>query len=245
MYTDEKVLIGLSGGINSMAVLCWLKETGEQPRELHLFYSHMQEHSPDTFRFVADGIRFARKHFSCVVAQIERHSVLAYFNRHKMIPHPARSTCSYWLKIKPMEDYCQRHDIKIDLVGFVKHEHRRIARMELHQGGDNRPKKSFPIAAFDDEWCFSIVERNIGWYPAIYHIKENGKRVFRHNNCLPCKNMSIGDLLKVAKYYPTYMERANELSNNLKAYWGRSAQAYYTQFGREDYEAAPCQHCIF
>lgn len=245
MYTDEKVLIGLSGGINSMAVLCWLKERGDIPSELHLFYSHMKEHSCDTFRFVADGIRFARKHFPNVIAKIDRHSVLAYFEKHKMIPHPARSTCSYWLKIKPMEDYCRDKGITIDLVGFVRHELRRINRMEKTKDSYRNLDKQFPIASFDDDWCFTIVKRNIGWYPSIYDIKENDKRVFKHNNCLPCKNMSTADLLAVVKYYPDHMTKADELSRRLQAYWGRNAQDYYTIFGREDYEAVPCQHCTF
>jgi tRNA(Ile)-lysidine synthase TilS/MesJ len=60
---DEKVLIGLSAGINSMAILCYMKEQGIQPKELHLFYAHFREHSPDSARFVIDGIRFAKKHF--------------------------------------------------------------------------------------------------------------------------------------------------------------------------------------
>lgn len=32
-----------------------------------------------------------------------------------------------------------------------------------------------------------------GGINSIYDIKENGKRVFTHNNCLPCKNMSASN----------------------------------------------------
>ena len=42
----QKILVGLSGGINSAAVLCHLKESGIMPSELHLFYVHFKEHSP-------------------------------------------------------------------------------------------------------------------------------------------------------------------------------------------------------
>ena len=47
-------MIGLSGGINSMAVLCWLGElpTHKHPDELHLFYADFKEHSEDTIQFV-------------------------------------------------------------------------------------------------------------------------------------------------------------------------------------------------
>ena len=48
--SNEKVLIGLSGGINSMAVLCQLVESGVKPKELHLFYCHFEEHSPEIGR---------------------------------------------------------------------------------------------------------------------------------------------------------------------------------------------------
>lgn len=49
-FKGEKIMIGLSGGINSMAVLCWLGELPEanRPDELHLFYADFKEHSPDT-----------------------------------------------------------------------------------------------------------------------------------------------------------------------------------------------------
>lgn len=60
---NKKVLIGISAGINSAAILCHLKESGIIPSELHLFYAHFIEHSPDSFQFVADLVRFARKHF--------------------------------------------------------------------------------------------------------------------------------------------------------------------------------------
>jgi tRNA(Ile)-lysidine synthase TilS/MesJ len=86
--SNEKVLIGLSGGINSMAVLCQLVESGVKPKELHLFYAHFEEHSPDTFKFVRAGIEFARKHFDNVKVKITRNSVLRYFESQKMIPHP-------------------------------------------------------------------------------------------------------------------------------------------------------------
>src|SRR5579872_1305795 len=95
---NEKIMIGLSGGINSMAVLTWLHEQEEKPKELHLFYAHFVEHSPDTFQFVADGIRFARKNFNDVKVKITKNSVLQYFYENKMIPHPKFSPCSRQLK---------------------------------------------------------------------------------------------------------------------------------------------------
>lgn len=123
--SNEKVLIGLSGGINSMTVLCNLVESKVKPKELHLFYVHLKEHSPDTFKFVIAGIRYAKKHFDNVVVKITRESVLEYFEKQKMIPHPARSPCSYWLKIEPINRYSFENNIKIDLVGYIKKELKR------------------------------------------------------------------------------------------------------------------------
>ncbi len=121
----QKVMIGLSGGINSMAVLCWLKESGIKPSELHLFYAHFKEHSPDTFRFVADGIRFAKKHFQNVKIKITKNSIINYFEKQNLIPHPMNSPCSKWLKIIPMQEYLFQNGIKYDLIGYVKHELKR------------------------------------------------------------------------------------------------------------------------
>jgi hypothetical protein len=246
MYDGKKIMIGLSGGINSMAVLCWLIETGQQPKELHLFYAHFAEHSPDTFQFVADGIRYARKHFKMVVVKITNNSVLRFFEGKNMIPHPKLMACTEGLKIIPMENYALAHGIEVDLVGYVRKEKKRILRMTENRTPNLFFEKSFPIQIFDDEWCFEIVDKHIGWHPAIYDIKdENGKRVFTHNNCLPCKNMWVKDMVNVQKHFPGHMEKANDLSKKLKAYWGRNADDYYTEFGREDYEPPQCEVFAF
>lgn len=258
-YEGKKIMIGLSGGINSMAVLCWLIESGEQPEELHLFYAHFDEHSPDTFQFVADGIRYARKHFNKVVVKITHNSVLKFFEKEKMIPHPTISPCSERLKIVPMSNYCYENGITIDLVGYVRKEKKRIKRMMLAGATNLFLEKDFPIDIFDDEWCFEIVNKHIGWHPAIYDIRwteedykeglcsknDIGKRVFNHNNCLPCKNMYVKNMKRVERHYPKYMKSANDLSKRLKAYWGRDSQDYYTQFGKEDYEQQQCEVCQF
>lgn len=247
MYEGKKIMIGLSGGINSMAVLCWLIESGEQPKELHLFYAHFSEHSPDTFHFVADGIRYAKKYFKKVVVKITRNSVLKYFEeKKKMIPHPRFSPCSHELKIEPMQLYISQQGITVDLIGYVKQEKKRMNAHRKNSPNDLFLSKDFPIEQFTDDWCFEIVKKHIGWYPAIYDIKDSqGKRLFAHNNCLPCKNMYVNDMIPIKIHYPEYMKAAQELSRKLKAYWGRNAKAYYTEFGREDYETPQCEACAF
>lgn len=160
MIDGEKVLIGLSGGINSMAVLCWLVESRQQPKELHLYYAHFIEHSPDTFQFVADGIRYARQHFKNVKAKITRNSVIDFFNRQKMIPHPAISPCSKQLKIDPIEKYCFDNQISVDLIGYVKAELKRRANKQYKpQLKMFEASKHYPIGVQDDEWCFEIVKK--------------------------------------------------------------------------------------
>lgn len=245
-YDGLKIGVGLSGGINSMAVLCWLIENGATPAELHLFYAHFAEHSPDTFQFVADGIRFARKYFADVRVKITSNSILRYFREQKMIPHPKSSPCTQHLKIEPMEKYFFENGVGFDLIGYVRKESRRIRGMK-EKGADNLfLTKDFPIRIFDDEWCFEIVDRNIGWHPAIYDLRDDkGKRLFSHNNCLPCKNMHIAQMKHVAQHYPDYMHQAILLSEELKLYWGRDADAYYTEFGREDFEPGQCAICAF
>lgn len=242
----EKVMIGLSGGINSMAVLCWLKESNIIPSELHLFYAHFKEHSPDTFKFVADGIRFARNNFDNVKVKITRNSIIDYFEQQNIIPHPANSPCSKWLKIIPMQEYCFNHGIKFDLIGYVKHE---INRRGKRQKSKFNPglfdaNKVYPIGEFTDDWCFEIVNKHIGWHPYIYDIKdENGKRVFTHNNCLPCKNMRLDNFEDVKKHFPNYHNDAMNLSNKLKKYWGRSEDDFYFTFGRELGQDITCTSC--
>lgn len=223
-FSGKKIMVGLSGGINSMAVLCWLGELPEamRPDELHLFYADFKEHSDDTVQFVLDGVFFARGRFSKVEYTQTENSVLDFFEDTGFIPHPTNSKCSVTLKIEPMLKYAYQHDIQIDLIGYVAKEVKRAKRAMNAGKNDMFFKKEFPILGKDDDWCFEIVKRNIGWYPAIYDIKENGKRVFTHNNCLPCKNMTPKQLKATKKYFPDKYARALEVEKITGSYFGRS-----------------------
>jgi len=217
-------MIGLSGGINSMAVLCWLGEQPSEchPQELHLFYADFKEHSDDTIQFVIDGLFWARGKFNKVIYAQSDNSVMDFFEENNFIPHPTNSICSRELKIIPMKIYCYKNNIQLDLVGYVRNEIKRMKR-QLEKGtNDLFFSKAFPIIGKDDEWCFEIVKRCIGWYPKIYDIREEGKRVFKHNNCLPCKNMTPKQFEDVRKYFPEKYARALQVEAATDKYFGRS-----------------------
>lgn len=253
-YSNEKVLLGLSGGINSMAVLVWLASAPEElkPYELHLIYHHFEEHSPDTLDFVLAGVEYAEKHFKKVIYFQTQNSILEYFEKSKMIPHPSISPCTRVLKIEPMFEYMAKNEITVNVVGYVREELRRVRNMAAKTNStvtDVRDKGvsiQFPIANFSDDWCFAVVKKALGWYPAIYDIRdERGNRVFPHNNCLPCKNMDVEDLRNIKRHFPEYFEKAHELTEKLNRQWGRNADAYYTEFGRPDYDKKVCETCAF
>ena len=245
-YRNVKVMIGLSGGINSMAVLVWLANYELKPKELHLFYAHFEEHSPGTLEFVLAGVEYAKRNFETVIYKQTNNSVLDYFKEQKMIPHPTAAPCTRFLKIEPMVTYAFENGITVDLVGYVRTEKRRVKNMQS-KGADNLfMSKQFPILQQDNEWCFDVVKKEIGFYPAIYDIRNaKGKRVFTHNNCLPCKNMQIDDFEEVKEFFPDYWQKAMDLSTELQKYWGRSENEFYTTFGRPDLglEKQPCEVC--
>ena len=245
-YRNVKVMIGLSGGINSMAVLVWLANYELRTKELHLFYAHFEEHSPGTLEFVLAGVEYAKRNFETVIYKQTNNSVLDYFREQKMIPHPTAAPCTRFLKIEPMVTYAFENGITVDLVGYVRTEKRRVKNMQS-KGADNLfMSKQFPILQQDNEWCFDVVKKEIGFYPAIYDIRNaKGKRVFTHNNCLPCKNMQIDDFEVVKEFFPDYWQKAMDLSNELQKYWGRSENEFYTNFGRPDLglEKQPCEVC--
>jgi hypothetical protein len=106
------------------------------------------------------------------------------------------------------------------------------------------PEKAYPIGEFSDEWCFAIVRQHIGWYPAIYALKDGkGKRLFNHNNCLPCKNGDVKHLKNVKAHFPEKHERAMETSRKIGAYWGRDKAGFYAEFGRELGQESTCENC--
>lgn len=225
-----KVLVSLSGGINSAALLCYLTTVYPvelRPTELYLFYADLEEHSDDTLEFAQACIEYAKRHYAKVTWRISYASVIEYFRNENMIPHPMLSPCSRDLKIVPMMNFVTEHNIDVDLVGYVRTEKRRIKRqVERHVTG-----KLYPISHLTNEDCFDIVKQEIGWYPAIYDIKdESGKQVFSHNNCLPCKNMegrldadgATGEYKAVEMYFPSRFKAAQELAVELDAHWGRT-----------------------
>lgn len=220
-FSENKVLIGLSGGINSAAVLVWVCDlpADYKPKELHLFYSHLKEHSPDTLQFVLDLWTYAKSKCQNVFYKQIDNSVLDFFKSENFIPHPMFSPCTNKLKIEPMNAYKREHGIDVDLIGYVREEARRIKRMQVKD--KNFSEKRFPISGWDNEFCFPYVKNAIGWYPEIYDITENKKRVFKHNNCLPCKNMNQKDFEAVEKYYPKYASEAQRLADDLHSHWGR------------------------
>lgn len=271
---DKTIAVPQSAGINSAAVLCRLIESGIMPKEVHIFYAHFTEHSPGSLEFVQALIELAKNTFPVVKTEISYNSVIDFFEKEKMIPHPTSSICSRKLKIEPMIEYNFRNRVEFDLIGYIKTEKKRIEKQQLVGGNDLFISKIYPVRDFSEDECFEIVNRNLGWYPAIYDLRWNNvgfveyvhknlarfntetqakllkkigtdARVFKHNNCLPCKNMYVDDMLAVEYFYPEYMKSANEISKRLNAYWGRNADEYYTTFGKEDYEVEQCGVCQF
>jgi len=196
-YQDKNVMIGLSGGINSAAVLVYLVNyvpKDEWPDVLHLYYAHFEEHSPDTMDFVLALVKYAKDHFKKVVFEMTENSVNRYFIDAGMIPHPTRSTCTGILKIFPMAEYMHDNKIDVDLVGYVREDKSRIKRQKKYieskkknrtGKGKAMKKKEHPIAHLSDEDCFSLVEKHLGpgVVPDIYKIKWNDKRIIPFLKC--------------------------------------------------------------
>ncbi len=268
-YSDGRNMIGISGGINSAAALIYLSEFVEdKPDEIYLYYAHLKEHSPDTEKFVLELVEYAKKHFKNVVFESSINSMLEYCeNDFHGIPQPKITPCTKFLKLIHMNKFMAKHNIDRDIVGYVRHEFRRIQR-QIDRGVK---KKDYLIRHLSDEDCFSIVEKYFGWYPAIYNIKWTDKkigeslekwghelhptqrktiqkyhsqgfnnmrksyRVFKHNNCLICKNMHQWEIFMIRIFYPDYYNRAMTTAKKLNSYWGRS-----DEFINENSDCAIC-----
>ena len=202
-YSDKKVMIGLSGGINSMAVLAYLKKyVKHKPKNLYLFYAHFEEHSDDTKELVLAGVEYAKKHFPNVHFEMTDNSILNFFEKSKMIPHPMISPCTRILKIEPMLAFAAKHKIDKDLVGYVREESKRIKRQisKLESKGLSGTK-DHTIAHLSNEDCFSLVKSEIGWFPEIYNVFWTDERIlpYLEDN----KDSMSQDAYRVAKKYAT------------------------------------------
>ncbi len=147
-YSGLRVMLPLSGGINSGALLCALgREVSPErwPCELHLYASHFKEHSPGTLSFVLALIRYAKRTFPLVKWKVTRNSVNAYFIEQKMIPHPTLSPCSRELKVKPAREYFEQHELDIELIGYVDTDTIRRGKKSRFERLSEQPQKRFPI----------------------------------------------------------------------------------------------------
>ena len=104
-----------------------------------------------------------------------------------------------------------------------------------------------------------MVKKYIGWWPALYDLiwseedyleglcekSDIGKRIFKHNNCLPCKNMYPKQIKAIKKYFPPYYLKAIKLSADLGSFWGRNEAEFYTKFGRDLGQDSTCEACKF
>ena len=137
-FSGKNVGVGLSGGINSAAVLCWLADlpAERRPAKVALVYCHFREHSPDTARFVFDLVRFARSAFENVILRVYRGSILDYFENERFIPHPRFSPCTQDLKLARIADFYIANGVTIDLIGYVRTERNRIRRQGKARQGN-------------------------------------------------------------------------------------------------------------
>ena len=242
-YSTRVVMIGISEGINSATVLINLAKHPEEykPKLLLLFCAHFVNHSPDSLQFGIDCISYAVKNFSNIKIKVTWNDVLEFFKSQHTIPHPSNSPCSRQLKHEPMEEFGEENDVNLDLIGYVKEEIRR--RLAKHDYPHY--KKLYPIGDISNEECFDIVKKEIGWYPAIYDLRCGkdglcktckkkqarglvqlgcGGRIFKHNNCLPCKNGEPEDFENWKQFYPNNIRDAIEVSNSMGVYWGRNKE---------------------
>ena len=234
-FSADVPSLGTSGGINSAAMLCYLATehpAEKRPRRLLLYYAHLRECSPLTARFVMAQVRYARRMFERVEFGMHRASLLDWCEAENFIPHPTVSPCTWALKTERMEAWSVAHGATLDLIGFVDHERKRIARAEAKA----TRSVMFPIASMTEEQCFEITTREIGWYPPIYDIRDaKGRRMFTHNNCLPCKNMTLRQLRAVSEHFPGHYKRAMAMARRINNYWGRDPE----------WTGDPCSACNF
>jgi 3'-phosphoadenosine 5'-phosphosulfate sulfotransferase (PAPS reductase)/FAD synthetase len=259
IYEGKRVMIGLSGGINSAAALCYLnKFVEDKPKELYLYYAHFDEHSEETAKFVHEQVAYAEQNFDKVHYEQSNNSLLEHMESVNTIYSPKLNGCTMKLKVFPMIKFMKKHEIDIDIVGYVRSEYKRIQR----QVALKVKNKQYLISHLSNEDCFSLVEKEIGWYPSIYNIKwtderiipyldryatpdvihpqqaaiirkyanrgygwGKAKRVFKHNNCLPCKNMHQWELFMVRIFFPDHHAKAMALAADLGRYWGRPEQS--------------------
>ena len=267
-YSDKRVMLGLSGGINSAAALSYLcTKVENKPKEIYLFYAHFVEHSGDTEKFVLDQVEYAKRFFDKVHYKQTNNSIIEFFRKSKMIPQPKVTPCTRILKIEPIVEFMATNKIDVDIVGYVRTEWKRINR-QLDRGITN---KDYLIRHLSDEDCFSLVRKEIGWFPEIYKLKWNDPRikealeiwghelhpiqyktikkysdqgynnmrqtyrVFKHNNCLPCKNMHQWEIFLIRIFYFKEYENAMNLAIELNGYWGR-----LEEFVNENSDCAIC-----
>jgi 3'-phosphoadenosine 5'-phosphosulfate sulfotransferase (PAPS reductase)/FAD synthetase len=214
--------VAFSGGKDSTALLCWMREQGIEHETV--FYDTSWEH-PDTMGYVWE---IAEKFLGgrLTVLKSEKYEGLKdLVVRRKMVPSMHTRFCTEELKVFPLHSWIRKQEDDVTVYqGIRADESGPRSKMSedqyVNEAGGFQIRR--PLFRWTAEQCFEIIRRH-GLEPNPLYLK-GAKRV----GCWPCIFTSFGELKRLFQNTPGLRERLVALEMELNA--GRDEFDYRSWF---------------
>ena len=206
-----KRYLSFGGGVNSTALLIYLKEQGEDFETI--FVNHGGDW-PETYEYV-DYLRKRGYEINEIIPEVAGcHTIMDYCYKRKIVPGIKRRFCTDHFKVRPIHRYVERPCIMY--IGIDVGEKKRV-RISGKKEIENR----YPLvdAGITRSQCKEI-------------IKAKGLEVPPKSGCYFCPFMSRADARKLKRIHPELFQKVVELDKdcNQPGYYLMPKRISFEQF---------------
>lgn len=163
---NKKIVVGMSGGVDSSVSLILLKKSGWQPVGVTLVLPHWSCTSENACctlesRKIAKSVckKLGVKHFVVDCRKEFKREVMDYFvseMKAGRTPNPC-ITCNRVFKFKTLFDFSKKHSIEFVATGHYAKIRRRGAKAELVRPKDKLKNQTYGLCLLPQEWLQHIV----------------------------------------------------------------------------------------
>ena len=242
MVSKKKVILGVSGGIDSSTSAYWLLQNGYEVEGIYLDLwkafpeeENVQKVRQDTFQKLDLLSRKLKFPIQVIEKKDEfKRTIVAYFINsltNGLTPNPCM-LCNKHIKFKILFDYMEKMDADFIATGhYARTRLKRNGKLELLKGLDNTKDQSYYLALLDQEIMRKVI------FPLGTSTKEEIKKIYK-NDIIPDADLSESqDLCFLSdfdyrsfleEYAPKSIESGDIVDRNEKHLGTHSGLAFYT-----------------
>ncbi|MDD2678144.1 MAG: tRNA 2-thiouridine(34) synthase MnmA [Candidatus Paceibacterota bacterium] len=179
----RKIVLGMSGGVDSSTALILLKKAGWEPRGVSLLLPKWEKEEPDNKKSIETAKKICQKfnvpHYVINTRKKFQNLVLNYFIKELKkgrTPNPC-VICNRYLKFKELFDFAKKHKINYVATGHyaIIKFNPKTKKYELLRAKDKEKDQSYVLSFLPQKWLKKIV------FPLGNHKKEEVYQIAANN----------------------------------------------------------------